>query len=174
MQGWRPPPWGSARGAPWLGASRRFALVNAPRGTTPRIGPRGASRTPRDPRSRAKLPAPRRVVGKHRIETRDATPGPVCDGRNAAGIRRRRRRREPPIQVARRRDTVPIVRLRARPHTRGSRLFSRRPGLRARVDSVPCPPRFLAEDPWTDVVEPGANFTIWYGDIGHGVVEVVI
>ncbi|KRF24804.1 hypothetical protein [Phycicoccus sp. Soil803] len=34
---------------------------------------------------------------------------------------------------------------------------------------------FWADDPWTDEVEPGASFKIWYGgDIGHGVVEAVI
>lgn len=33
---------------------------------------------------------------------------------------------------------------------------------------------FWADDPWTDVVEPGATFTIWYGgDVGHGVVEAL-
>lgn len=34
---------------------------------------------------------------------------------------------------------------------------------------------FWADDPWTDVVQPGAAFTIWYGgDVGHGVVEAII
>jgi hypothetical protein len=34
---------------------------------------------------------------------------------------------------------------------------------------------FWADDPWTDVVEPGATFTIWYGgDVGRGEVEAII
>jgi hypothetical protein len=34
---------------------------------------------------------------------------------------------------------------------------------------------FWADDPWTDVVEPGATFTIWYGgDVGHGVIEQLV
>lgn len=34
---------------------------------------------------------------------------------------------------------------------------------------------FWADDPWTDVVKPGAIFTIWYrGDVGQGVVEAVV
>lgn len=34
---------------------------------------------------------------------------------------------------------------------------------------------FWADDPWTDVVEPGATFTIWYGgDIGGGVIEALV
>lgn len=34
---------------------------------------------------------------------------------------------------------------------------------------------FWADDPWADVVQPGAAFTIWYGgDVGHGVVEAII
>lgn len=33
---------------------------------------------------------------------------------------------------------------------------------------------FWADDPWTEVVEPGGTFTIWYGgDVGHGVVEAL-
>lgn len=33
---------------------------------------------------------------------------------------------------------------------------------------------FWADDPWTDVVEPGASFTIWYGsDIGRGVIDAL-
>ena len=33
---------------------------------------------------------------------------------------------------------------------------------------------FWADDPWTDVVKPGATFTIWYGgDVGHGeIIEI--
>jgi hypothetical protein len=31
---------------------------------------------------------------------------------------------------------------------------------------------FWADDEWTDVVRPGARFTIWYGgDVGDGVIE---
>lgn len=34
---------------------------------------------------------------------------------------------------------------------------------------------FWADDPWTDVVVPGATFAIWYGgDVGHGVIEQVL
>jgi hypothetical protein len=34
---------------------------------------------------------------------------------------------------------------------------------------------FWADEPWTDVVQPGAAFTIWYGgDVGHGVVEAIV
>ena len=33
---------------------------------------------------------------------------------------------------------------------------------------------FWADDPWTDVVVPGATFTIWYGgDIGTGVIDAL-
>ena len=33
---------------------------------------------------------------------------------------------------------------------------------------------FWADDPWTDVVEPDATFTIWYGgDIGTGVIDAL-
>lgn len=33
---------------------------------------------------------------------------------------------------------------------------------------------FWADHPWTDVVVPGATFTIWYGgDIGHGVIDAL-
>jgi hypothetical protein len=33
---------------------------------------------------------------------------------------------------------------------------------------------FWADEPWTDVVEPDATFTIWYGgDVGHEVVEAL-
>lgn len=33
---------------------------------------------------------------------------------------------------------------------------------------------FWADDPWTDVVVPGATFKIWYGgDIGHGIIDAL-
>lgn len=33
---------------------------------------------------------------------------------------------------------------------------------------------FWAEEPWTDVVTPGAAFVVWYGgDVDHGVIERV-
>lgn len=34
---------------------------------------------------------------------------------------------------------------------------------------------FWADDPWTDVVQAGVVFTIWYGsDVGNGVIERLI
>lgn len=34
---------------------------------------------------------------------------------------------------------------------------------------------FWADDEWTDVVQPGAEFVIWYGgDIGRGTIEAVL
>jgi hypothetical protein len=34
---------------------------------------------------------------------------------------------------------------------------------------------FWADNEWTDVVQPGATFTIWYGgDVGHGVIDEII
>jgi hypothetical protein len=34
---------------------------------------------------------------------------------------------------------------------------------------------FWADDEWTDVVVPGATFTIWYGsDVGQGIVHDVV
>lgn len=34
---------------------------------------------------------------------------------------------------------------------------------------------FWAADEWTDVVQPGAAFVIWYGgDVGHGTITEVI
>lgn len=31
---------------------------------------------------------------------------------------------------------------------------------------------FWADEPWTDVVQPGAEFVVWYGgDVGRGVID---